>query len=188
MRWLICLVLVAGAAIGAQPAWAQGGPTAVLCAGFQHQWDTVKDGTNAAAMRRVIAQISPTCSALLRQARLRLAAVERPAPPAPAPARPAVITDPDWVQLPSADDLARFYPDRASRMNVNGDVAMACEVTASGAVSGCTIVTENPPDYGFGDAALKLATLFKMAPRTRNGVPVAGGRVIIPIGFRVPTE
>ena len=70
MRWLIVVALVAGAFV-AQPARAQGGPTAVLCAGYQRQWDAVKGGTNVAAMRRVINQISPGCGTLLRQARIK---------------------------------------------------------------------------------------------------------------------
>jgi outer membrane protein OmpA-like peptidoglycan-associated protein len=92
MRWLICFILLAGAALGPQPARAQDGPTAVLCAGFQHQWDAVKGGTNTAAMQRVVQAITPNCATLLRQARLRLAAVERrpvPSPPRPAAPRPA---------------------------------------------------------------------------------------------------
>ena len=84
--------------------------------------------------------------------------------------------------------MATYYPDRASRMSVSGHATMECTVTASGAVSGCSVIAENPPDYGFGEAALRLAKLFKMRPMSRDGVPVEGGKVIIPIGFTIPKE
>ena len=39
---------------------------------------------------------------------------------------------------------------------------------------------------GFGDAAMKLSKLFKMRPQTKDGQPVDGGTVRIPIAFRLP--
>jgi hypothetical protein len=38
---------------------------------------------------------------------------------------------------------------------------------------------------GFGEAALKLAPKFRMSPRTNAGETVGGGRVRIPITFRI---
>jgi protein TonB len=39
---------------------------------------------------------------------------------------------------------------------------------------------------GFGDAALGLSSLFHMRPMTKDGRPVSGGTVRIPIMFRLP--
>jgi protein TonB len=62
-----------------------------------------------------------------------------------------------------------------------------CVVSAQGTLS-CSIASEDPPDQGFGDAAMKMAHIFKMRPQTRDGVPVAGGTINIPIRFQVPKD
>ena len=41
-------------------------------------------------------------------------------------------------------------------------------------------------DQGFGDAAMKMTKLFKMRPQTKDGAPVDGGKITIPIVFNVP--
>lgn len=118
-----------------------------------------------------------------------------PAPPAPAPYAPpspppsgSVIARPDWVRKPNGDDLSRFYPDRAMRLEREGSATIQCVVEATGALTGCVIVAESPRDFGFGDAALKLSRLFKMRPVTQDGQPVGGARVRIPMVFRLPDE
>jgi len=82
--------------------------------------------------------------------------------------------------------MARYYPDRAQRMEVNGRATISCTVTAKGALQGCTVVSENPADYGFGEAALRLSRLFRMKPKTLDGSPVDGGAITVPIVFQVP--
>ncbi len=82
--------------------------------------------------------------------------------------------------------MARYYPDRAQRMEVNGRATISCTVTAKGTLEGCRVVAENPADYGFGDAAIKLSRLFRMKPKTLDGAPVDGGAITVPIVFQVP--
>jgi protein TonB len=109
-------------------------------------------------------------------------------PPVPSnpPARASVITKPDWARKPTGEDMARYYPDRAQRMEVGGRATLSCTVTAKGSLEGCSVVSENPADYGFGDAAMKLSRLFRMKPKTLDGAPVDGGQITIPIVFTVP--
>lgn len=112
-----------------------------------------------------------------------------PDPPVPAPA-PAtaspVITQPDWSQLPSARDMARFYPERAARRGIEGLATLSCRVGVAGDLRACAVASETPAGEGFGDAALKMSTRFKMRPMTRDGQAVAGGTVRIPIRFNLP--
>jgi protein TonB len=105
----------------------------------------------------------------------------------PAP-KPTIVSNPDWLRKPDADDMARYYPDRAQRMAVSGHATITCTVNANGTVGDCSIISETPSDQGFGDAALHLSKLFKMKPQTRDGVPTAGGKVTIPIGFQIPKD
>jgi TonB family protein len=83
-------------------------------------------------------------------------------------------------------DIMRYYPARAEQMAVEGTATMTCNVTAAGRLAGCVVVSETPPDFGFGDAALKMSPLFKMRPLTREGAAVEGGKVTIPIRFKLP--
>ena len=99
---------------------------------------------------------------------------------------PAVITDPVWLRGPNADDIARYYPDRAQRLEKEGRATISCTVSASGTLVNCAVVNEDPSDMEFGDAAMKMARLFKMAPTTTDGAPVEGAKVRIPIRFSLP--
>lgn len=107
---------------------------------------------------------------------------QRPAPPPPNPG----ITNPDWLRRPTGAEIARYYPERAARRGIEGRAVIGCRVSASGRLEQCTVRAETPSDEDFGAAALKMSRHFKMRPMTRDGVPVSGGTIRIPIRFALP--
>ena len=84
-----------------------------------------------------------------------------------------------------AAPLLRYYPEKAQKANVEGVAVISCSVTAEGKLEACTVVSEDPPGWGFGEKALEMAPLFKMRTVNKDGTPVTSP-VTIPVTFRLP--
>jgi TonB family protein len=50
-----------------------------------------------------------------------------------------------------------YFPERASRMGIQGGAALECVLIASGALTKCRVLVEKPYGAGFADASLKMA-------------------------------
>ena len=100
--------------------------------------------------------------------------------------QPPLIAMPQWIKQPIDDDYAKYYPLRAKQLGAGGRVTLNCAVTGAGTLADCT-VAEDKPGYGFGDATLRIAKLFKMAPQTADGLPVTGGRFMTVIIWKTGT-
>lgn len=102
-------------------------------------------------------------------------------PPTPAPqvddtpaqAAPR-LTGVVWLEQPNSADYSRYYPARALESGLEGRATIECFVAADGSLS-CTVISEDPPGAGFGEASLRAARHFRVAPRTRDGDPTEGG-------------
>lgn len=108
-----------------------------------------------------------------------------PKPAATETAAAPLLDQPNWVRKPTGRDIARVYPPEAQRRSLNGGAVITCSVLADGRLTACQASDEQPPGMGFGEATLKLAPIFQMSPTTKDGRPVAGGTVRIPIIFRI---
>ncbi|MES2034721.1 MAG: energy transducer TonB [Pseudomonadota bacterium] len=99
---------------------------------------------------------------------------------------PDWITNPDWAELPTSDQFADAYPERAKRERVEGGATLLCRVLDTGRLTDCRVVSEAPTGYEFGEAALKIAPELRMKPVAIDGKPVSGGQVRIPLKFKMP--
>ena len=126
----------------------------------------------------------------------RFANTSRAGPPPPsappvdltaesAPPPPDIITQPHWIRLPNGDDISRFYPSEAMMRRVEGSTRITCNVSVTGQLVGCVVQSETPSGYGFGAAAIRLASTLRMRPMLRNGQPVGDGVVTIPIRWQL---
>lgn len=79
-----------------------------------------------------------------------------------------------------------LYPEAAIEAGVEARIRLDCLVNPDGHLS-CTVESVEATDYvtEFGEAALEISTLFKMAPATEDGRPTAGRRYRMPVAMRL---
>ncbi len=104
--------------------------------------------------------------------------------PPPAPPTPAVLTGVTWLEQPNANDYVRYYPPRAMERDQEARVQLDCLVSADGRIS-CTVTSEDPTGWGFGEASLRVARHFRVAATTADGRPTSGGRIRRTIVWRL---
>ena len=89
--------------------------------------------------------------------------------PPPAPPTPSVITNPIWLRRPARRDFDRLLSEparwSATRKAASCSIASSAPTAASPARSS----SEDPPGWGFGEAAVRISRSFQMAPRLENG-------------------
>lgn len=93
-------------------------------------------------------------------------------------APPAGSTSGNWLRLPPGG--TSYFPPQALQAGVTGNAVINCAVDAERHLQDCQVVSETPPDMGFGQKALEMARLIAMKPGSE------GKRASIPIRFALP--
>jgi hypothetical protein len=97
---------------------------------------------------------------------------------APAAQKPPVVVQPILKWAPTGAETRRYYPEGvAGKIVVN----VHCELSAAGKTHDCVVLDSTPPSKAVGDAAwkfgqgaVKMATDYRLSPKTVDGVPVDG--------------
>jgi hypothetical protein len=92
------------------------------------------------------------------------------------------ITKPAWAAMPALEDFQATFPKTANGVN-SVRVVLACTVTNTGALGGCTVDSEDPPGQGYGQGALALAAKFRVGPWSQDGQPTVGAHLKLPIRY-----
>lgn len=91
----------------------------------------------------------------------------------------------EWGRLPTAERATSLFPAKAKAAGVAaGTAVINCRVEKDGALAGCQVASETPAGLGFGQAALDLATDFRMQAWTSDGRPVDGSTVRFPVAYQ----
>jgi protein TonB len=94
-----------------------------------------------------------------------------------------LVTDPVWQRRPA--DLERYYPSRALRRGMEGQARVECVVNVEGWLTNCVVLSETPANWGFGEAAARIARDHRMNPAMRDGIPVeARYRMTVPFDLQ----
>src|SRR5687768_12046835 len=90
-------------------------------------------------------------------------------------AAPAVAQGvrPDWIAVPTQEDMCRAYPETAREQGAEGGAALICDVSSDDKPENCSVQKEAPQGMRFGEAAMSVAGLYTLRPSAwPTGVPV----------------
>jgi protein TonB len=88
----------------------------------------------------------------------------------------------DWLRLPSREDIQRYYPPDALKQQLEGRATITCSVNLRGQLHNCRQVSETPAGLSFGEAAVRMATIYKLRVTSSEGVPI---QPATPVTFEV---
>lgn len=87
-----------------------------------------------------------------------------------------------WLQVPTDADMLNVYPRDALAAGIGGRVRLVCTMTAAGTLSDCAATSETTPGRGFGEAAVRLGSLFRFDAADRPDL--VGQRGGVNVTFR----
>ena len=89
----------------------------------------------------------------------------------------AGIRTPQWVRRPTEAEIQEAWPPGAR--GTPGQAVLNCWINSKGGLTNCNVDKETPRGMGFGAAALKLAPVIRLTPKSQSNV-------LIPVDFLPP--
>ncbi len=86
---------------------------------------------------------------------------------------PQCFVMPKYLTVPSNGDAAKAYPKGAIDDEIEGRVDVECQWIATGRVTNCRVVSENPPGNDFGAATVALFQDYLVVDVAAMGPPQA---------------
>lgn len=97
-----------------------------------------------------------------------------------------VIGKPRWVRLPEGSEMTAGYPQAARAAHIDSAlVTLSCAVGLAGRLGDCEVTRQDPAGYDFDKAAMALSNDFQVTVWTAEGLPTVGGRIHVPIHYRM---
>jgi outer membrane biosynthesis protein TonB len=94
------------------------------------------------------------------------------------------LTKPNWIRTLTPEGMAGLYPEAAIKAGVKSGLGVvSCQVGATGELTECQATREDPPGLEFAAAAIQAAGVMRMNPWTKEGDPVEGLKISLPIRF-----
>lgn len=154
-------------AVRATPAPAQA-PAAVLVKAINHPVKSrIEDYQPAlqAAPGAPQTATSATPQSGMPEAAANPALLDAPLPPDPT-YYPAREVDEHPILI---NNVQPVYPDKAAAANVKGDVLVLFFLNENGTVDNVSVIEQNPPGYGFGQAVTAWLQHARFKPAMRKG-------------------
>lgn len=95
-----------------------------------------------------------------------------------------VMVEGAWEKAPTPLQLFNYFPERADRYGQGGVVGLRCMLDNEGYPRNCEVVSQTPPDFGFGTQAVRMMQHFKARATGADGRPVGGSSVEFNVVFR----
>lgn len=97
--------------------------------------------------------------------------------PGLAKADPPAVPRPKWTSQPDPVSVRQAFMDRGA--SIGDKATLVCNVAAGGELSDCAVEGAQRA----GEAAMSLASAFRLTTWTAEGLPTIGGRVRIPLRY-----
>ena len=91
------------------------------------------------------------------------------------------------LRRPSMAEVRRYHPPEAMRARINGAVTVRCRIGQDTRLQRCRVIREDPPGYGFGEAAIRVAIeTYRFRPATLDGAYDDSVDVNVEVNFGPP--